>query len=105
MQLERCHVLAAMQHAVRRIITLLVRLSCRYCTGLGALAVDYLSESCILGFVSTSQICCGDGFDAEGIMVKSVHTCFFDMIVGALHCGWFFRKALCLALHGEIFHY
>lgn len=29
------------------------------------LAVNYLSESCILGFVSTSQICCGDVFAAE----------------------------------------
>ena len=33
---------------------------------LGIVAVDYLSESCILAFVSTSQICCGDVFAAEG---------------------------------------
>jgi hypothetical protein len=39
------------------------------------------------------------------VMVKSVHTCFFDMIVGTLQCGWFFDIALCLALHSEICHY
>lgn len=63
---KRCHVLTVMQYAVLRIITLLVRLSCRHCVSLGIVAVDYLSESCILAFVSTVQICCGDVFCYRG---------------------------------------
>lgn len=63
---ERCHVLTVMQYAVLRIITLLVHLSCRYRGSLGIVAVDYLSESCILAFLSTSQICCGDVFCCRG---------------------------------------
>ena len=70
---KRCHVLTVMQYAVLRIITLLVRLSCRNCVSLGIVAVDYLSESCILAFVSTSQICCGDVFAAEDNAKVSPH--------------------------------
>ena len=47
---KRCHVLTVMQYAVLRIITLIVRLSCRHCVSLGIVAVDYLSHSCILAF-------------------------------------------------------
>lgn len=62
---KHCHVLTVMQHAVLRTITLLVRLSCRHRASLGIVAIDYLGESCILAFASTSQICCGDVFAAE----------------------------------------
>ena len=70
---KRCHVLTVVQHAVLRTITLLVRLSCRHCVSLGILALHYLSESCILAFVSTSQICCGDVFAAESEGEVSPH--------------------------------
>lgn len=72
-RLKRCHVLTVMQHAVLRTITILVRLSCRLCVSLRIFALYYLSESCILAFVSTSQICCGDVFAAESEREVSPH--------------------------------
>lgn len=73
---------------------------------LGILAVDYLSESCILAFVSTLQICCGDVFPAEGHGKVSPHMLLaLDVIVEAVRYEWFLGRDLRLTLHDETLRY
>lgn len=103
---KRCHVLTVMQYAVLRIITLLVRLSCRHCVSLGILAVDYLSESCILAFVPTCRSVAVMSFAAEGDGEVSPRVLLaLDMIVADLQYEWFLGRDLRLTLHDETLRY
>jgi len=95
-----------MQHAVLRAITLLVRLSCGYCARSWRCCTRLSERVVHLGFVSTSLICCGDGFVAEVSGEVSPRVLLFDVIVEGLRCGWLLNIGTVLgSLHGQTFHY